>query len=754
MTDQTIAKVEQDIEAEQVKAYFKDGNDLNLAGAIVFSLLVFAVHEATPWWTWLPILMCIYLITGYRVYIFHQYFRVPGYRNSGQWIRIQSSSGGALGLCWGAANTAMLANLPENYQPYVLTVATVVAATASSEGFSLRNPPRFFIFASILPIAIWLITLGDWVHFVLALMLFVFITVMMPIINKKNSIFVEAQRLRFKNEYLANELKESELQYRTLADSGHALIWTADTNKLCDYFNKVWLDFTGRSMQQEIGNGWTEGVHPDDFQRCLDIYVSSFDSRKSFGMDYRLRRHDGEYRWIRDEGCPRYNSEGDFIGYIGNCLDITDRKIAEDALRESEEKLRGLFELSTLGIALTDMNGRYVEFNEAFQAICGYPTDELKTLDYWTLTPREYEQQEAQQLDSLSQKGSYGPYIKEYRQKDGKRIPIQSNGTLITGKDGRQYIWSIVEDITTRKQTEESLKVTASVFNNSQEAILIADADNNILDVNPAFTRITGYSRDEVIGRNPRLLSSGHQGKEFYTLMWQKLTAVGGWRGEIWNRRKSGEIYAEQLSISLIRDEGGRALRYVAVFSDISHIKEHEAKLSRFAHYDALTAIPNRVLLADRMKQAIAQTAREQSMMAVCYLDLDGFKPINDRFGHEAGDHVLIEVAKRIEGTIRGGDTVARMGGDEFVVLLLGLNEENECYGTLARLLEVIAQPIYFKEESITLGASIGVSIYPKNGADQDALLRTADQAMYAAKQSGKNRFEFSKPVSAMQDFV
>lgn len=750
MTDQTITRVEQDIEVEQISAYFKYGNDLNLAGAVVFSLLVFVVHKATPWWTWLPLLMCIYLITGYRVYIFHQYFRVPGSCNSGQWIKIQSLSGGALGLCWGVANTAMLANLPENYQPYVLTVATVVAATSSSEGYSLKDPPRFFIFASILPITIWLMTVGDWEHSVLALMLFVFIAVMISIINKKNSVFVETQRLRFKNEYLANELKESELQYRTLADSGHALIWTSGADKMCDYFNKVWLDFTGRSLLQEIGNGWTKGVHPDDFQRCLDVYVSSFDNRKSFGMDYRLRRHDGEYRWIRDEGCPRYNSEGAFIGYIGNCLDITDRKIAEDGLRESEEKLRGLFELSPLGIALTDLNGRYVEFNKAFQDICGYPTDELKTLDYWTLTPREYEQQEAQQLESLSKKGSYGPYIKEYQQKNGKRIAIQLNGTLITGKDGKEYIWSIVEDITSRKQTEENLKITASVFNTSQEAILIANADNSIVDVNPAFTRITGYSREEVLGRNPKLLSSGHQDKEFYSSMWQKLTNVGGWRGEIWNRRKSGEIYAEQLSISVIKDEGGKALRYVAVFSDISHIKEHEAKLSHFAHYDALTGIPNRVLLADRMKQAIAQTTREQSMMAVCYLDLDGFKPINDKLGHEAGDHVLIEIAKRIEETIRGGDTVARMGGDEFVVILSGLNGENECFATLERLLEVIAQPICFKEESITLGASIGVSMYPINGTDSDALLRTADQAMYAAKQSGKNKFNFSDSVPAM----
>lgn len=748
MADQTIAKVERDIEAEQVKAYFRDAYTLNLAGAAVFSLLVFAVHEHIPRWTWLPALICIYLITGYRIHIFRQYRRAPDSRSSGQWSKTQTLSTAAAGVCWGAANTAMLANLPEDYRPYVLTVATVVAATSSSEGFSLKNPPRFFILTSILPIAIWLLTLGDWTYGVLALMLLVFIVVMQPIINTKNSVFVETQRLRFRNEYLANELKESELQYRTLADSGQALIWTSGKDKLCDYFNKVWLGFTGRSLQQEMGNGWVEGVHPDDLQHCMDVYESSFDARKNFGMDYRLRRHDGEYRWLRDEGCPRYNSDGEFIGYIGYCIDVTDRKTAENALKESEEKLRGLFELSPLGIALTDMNGRYIEFNEAFRAICGYPAEELKTLDYWTLTPKEYAQQETEQLEALAKNGSYGPYIKEYRQKDGSRIPIQLNGTLLHGKDGQQYIWSIAEDITIRNRIDESLRVTASVFSNSQEAILISDADNNIVDVNPAFSKITGYDREEVIGKNPRLLSSGRQDSKFYSSMWQQLTSAGSWRGEIWNRRKSGEVYAEQLSVSVIYDNHGKALRYVAVFSDISHIKEHEAELSRFAYYDTLTGIPNRVLLADRMKQAIAQTAREKNMMAVCYLDLDGFKLINDNLGHDAGDQVLIEVAKRIEDTVRGGDTVARIGGDEFVVLLLGLNGQDECIITLQRLLAAIAQPIFFREETITLGASIGVSMYPINSSDSERLLKYADQAMYAAKKSGKNRYRFYNPVS------
>lgn len=291
------------------------------------------------------------------------------------------------------------------------------------------------------------------------------------------------------------------------------------------------------------------------------------------------------------------------------------------------------------------------------------------------------------------------------------------------------------------KKSAERLLVTASVFDSSHEAILITDPNNIIIEVNPAFTTITGFSHEEVIGQSPKILSSGRQDKTFYANMWNALKVDKAWRGEIWNRRKSGDVYAELLSISVICDDNGKVLRHVAVFSDISQIKAHEAELNRVAHFDALTGIPNRVLLADRMRQAIAKTAREQNMMAVCYLDLDGFKPVNDEMGHKAGDEVLIEVANRITNTIRGGDTVARLGGDEFVVLLLDQERGEESVSTIERILLAISQPIMVHNKSIVVSASIGVSIYPLDDEDPDTLLRHADQAMYVSKQSGKNRF-------------
>lgn len=296
-------------------------------------------------------------------------------------------------------------------------------------------------------------------------------------------------------------------------------------------------------------------------------------------------------------------------------------------------------------------------------------------------------------------------------------------------------------DITERKVAEDRLHLTAKVFENTLEGITITDISGYVIEANAAFCKITGYSSEEIVGKNLRILQSGFQTTSFYETMWQSILTTGCWQGEVWNRKKNGELYAEWLSISAIKNAEGQVANYLGVSSDITETKQHEKQLNHIAHYDALTDLPNRRLLDDRLKQAVARAVREQSMMAVCYLDLDGFKSINDSMGHDAGDSALIEIARRIKDTIRGGETVARLGGDEFVVLLLGLERGEECSMALDRLLSVIAEPISIGDKCFVLGASIGVSIYPMDDGDTDTLLRHADQAMYSAKQSGKNRF-------------
>ncbi len=320
----------------------------------------------------------------------------------------------------------------------------------------------------------------------------------------------------------------------------------------------------------------------------------------------------------------------------------------------------------------------------------------------------------------------------------GKRTPASKH----PGRDEWETIQAALTEMKVElaKSTAE-LEQAASVFQHANEGIMITDPEGSILNVNAAFTRITGYRREEALGQNLHLLKSDRHAPAFYAEMWQTLQAQGSWAGEIWNRRKNGEAYAEMLTISAVRDPDGRVQRYVALFSDITALKEHENQLEHIAHYDTLTALPNRVLLADRLQQALAQALRRGTRLAVVYLDLDGFKAVNDSHGHDAGDQLLIAVAHRMKQALREGDTLARIGGDEFVAVLLDL-VDIEASALLTRLLTAAAEPAPVSDLVLQVSASIGVTFYPQaDEIDAEQLLRQADQAMYQAKLSGKNRY-------------
>ncbi|OQW89586.1 MAG: diguanylate cyclase [Rhodoferax ferrireducens] len=336
-------------------------------------------------------------------------------------------------------------------------------------------------------------------------------------------------------------------------------------------------------------------------------------------------------------------------------------------------------------------------------------------------------------------------------QPDGELRPCFVMGFPERDERGRVVrLAGLVQDITQRMREEEKIRLAASVFSHAREGITITTASGTIVDINDAFTRITGYSREEVIGQNPRVLKSGRQDAAFYAAMWGDLTGLGHWSGEVWNRRKNGEVYAELLTISAVRDAQGITQQYVALFSDITTIKEQQNQLEHIAHFDALTDLPNRVLLADRLQQAMAHAQRRQKQLAVTYLDLDGFKAINDHHGHEAGDHVLVTLAHRMKQALREGDTLARLGGDEFVAVLIDMEDMAASWPMLNRLLEAAAQPVQWDDLTLQVSASLGVTFYPQSqDIDADQLLRQADQAMYQAKVAGKNRYQI---FNAVQD--
>jgi diguanylate cyclase (GGDEF)-like protein/PAS domain S-box-containing protein len=298
----------------------------------------------------------------------------------------------------------------------------------------------------------------------------------------------------------------------------------------------------------------------------------------------------------------------------------------------------------------------------------------------------------------------------------------------------------------TLMRNRDELAQLARVFESAQEGISITDPDGRILNVNPALCKMTGYDRNELIGHSHSVLSSGRHDRSFYESMWSQLKSHGSWRGEIWNRRKNGDLFVELLTISALKDDQGAVTQYLGLFSDITELKRKESALQHLAHFDPLTGLPNRVLLSDRLNRAILHSQRKHKLLAVCFIDLDGFKAVNDAYGHELGDILLIEVARRLRNAVRAEDTVSRLGGDEFIVLLGDLESISECEQVLKRIHQDLSEPYQLQKHSASIGASSGVVIYPTVDDDADALIRFADQAMYQAKQAGRNRFEFFNP--------
>ena len=440
---------------------------------------------------------------------------------------------------------------------------------------------------------------------------------------------------------------------------------------------------------------------------------------------------------------------GELIGGFNRLLDTLRKR--DEELRESHIKLQSVLDHSPALISIKDLQGVVLIANRQFGMLDAPPLNELIGKSVFDIFPKDVAQALWENDQAAVRSDSTIEVEEIVSHKDGTlhtyltlKFPVRDSVGKVFGT------CAISTDITERKHAEANLKLAANVFSHAREGITITDANGTIIDVNATFSDITGYSREDVIGQNPRILSSGRQGPEFYADLWRNLEVKGHWYGEIWNRRKNGEVYAEMLTISAVRDPLGITQNYVALFSDITAQKEHEGQLEHIAHYDALTNLPNRVLLSDRLQQAMTQAQRRDERVAVAYLDLDGFKAVNDRHGHGVGDQLLIIAASRMKESLREVDTLARLGGDEFVAVLLDLPDIEKSVPMLTRLLQAASMPVEIGNLVLHVSASIGVTFYPQPDAvDADQLLRQADQAMYQAKLAGKNRYHI---FDAQQD--
>ncbi|MFI3195186.1 MAG: PAS domain S-box protein [Methylococcaceae bacterium] len=419
-----------------------------------------------------------------------------------------------------------------------------------------------------------------------------------------------------------------------------------------------------------------------------------------------------------------------------------ERTQAINSLRDSEERYRTLSDLIPEQIWTATPEGLLDYVNQRVIDYFGRCADDLIGENWQKVVHPDDLDDLMLKWQTALQTGTQYEFDARFRYCTGEYRWCTTRALPTRDEQRRIVKWyGVIADISERRQSEEKLRLTARVFETTMEGIIITDANGEIIEVNNAFVEISGYSHDEVIGKNPRLLSSGHHNPEFYADMWQSIYSRGHWSGEIWNRHKDGEIYPEILTISAITNNKGVITHYIGISSDITLLKQHEKQLLHIAQYDALTGIPNRVLLTDRIQQALAQTRREKKFLLIAYIDLDGFKSINESFGHDIGDKVLIKIARRIDNNLRGGDTVARIAGDEFVVLQLSIECRKDAKLSLDRLLKAIEQPLQISGHTFIVTGSIGVTLYPLDDEEPDTLLRHADQAMFIAKQQGKNRY-------------
>lgn len=530
------------------------------------------------------------------------------------------------------------------------------------------------------------------------------------------------------------------------------------------YVNKAVEAITDRPVSDFIGKTNQDLGMPTELVKQWNGQLSSvFGSGLSSEVHFAYPSPSGLRHFIA-RCAPEFGADGRVASVVALSQDVTEVTVMREKVRNLEslvvrgdlhrrptgspmsdeiaaEYYRAIVDSSDDAIISKTLQGLVTSWNPAATAIFGYSSDEMLGKSLLMLLPPEKSDEERFILERI-QAGEIVDHFETIRiHKDGRRVHVSVTTSPIFDQSGKIIGASkIARDITAQKFAERQLKLTASVFTSTTEGILITDRKGIIVDINDSFSRITGYAKTEVIGKDALMFRSSSQGPEVFKLIKTALRQRGEWRGEIWSRRKDGPSYSVISTISSVRDDHGDVQNYVALFSDITPLKLQQEKLEHSAHFDMLTDLPNRLLLSDRLHQAMAMCQRQNQNIAVLYLDLDGFKYINDHYGHHVGDALLVSVSNRMKLALRDVDTVARIGGDEFVAVLVNIDSTQECIQLAKRVLSACAESVHIQGRELKITASIGVTIYPQDDAEAEQLLRHADQAMFEAKQNGKNR--------------
>ncbi len=549
-------------------------------------------------------------------------------------------------------------------------------------------------------------------------------------------------------EQLHRELARERAMLRGVMDSIPDLISFKDTSGIYLGCNKSFERYVGADTALIVGGRDSDFIDADTAKRSREQDRSVLEQETPRIDEEWLTYPDGRQVLVETLRTPLRSVDGQLLGLIGISRDITERRL--------QDRERDLLH-HTIASSLNEVyifNAKTLKFryvNRGALTNLGYSMDELRQMTPLDLKPF-FTQKSFDALIAPLVGGDKPLLVFEtfHRRKNGSMYPVEVH--LQRFDQGPDSVFlAIIQDITERLSAEHRLRLASRVFEASAQGIIITNDKSEIVLVNHAFTSITGYHSEEAVGRNPRFLSSGNQPRSFYQDMWAQLNETGHWAGEVWNRRKSGDIYPQWLEISVLKGMDGRVENYIGLFSDISERKLTEAQIRRLAEHDYLTGLPNRMLFSERFSQVLALAKRNQSGLALLFIDLDSFKEINDSMGHEVGDIVLKEVARRLSATVRETDTVSRMGGDEFVVLVPGVDGKNDLVTLAEKLLVIVSEPIHYLKHELIVTPSIGIAVYPTHGEDVDTLMRRADIAMYGAKQGGRCAYRFYEPGMAKE---
>ncbi len=547
---------------------------------------------------------------------------------------------------------------------------------------------------------------------------------------------------------LVNKLKRSQRNLQRAQHIAKVGSWEWDI----EHEKLSWSAETYRIFGQPLGAPISPAMffaftHPDDLESKKQAWQAAL-AGAPYHTEYRISLND-TLKWVQEQAELSFDQQGRAVYALGSLSDISESKFAEATLRQSQRSQQLLIDTALDGVIQLNQKGEIILYNQEVRKILGWGSDRIFQQKLLDLIVPDYDRtgrwQEIIHLLCAAQTDiDHARCELEAKHRDGHLLQLELSISRVTLDNSVEFNL-FLRDITQRKQEEEQLLLAAKVFESSNESILITDVNNNIVTANNAFLNMTGFTMEEIRGRNPRFLSSGDHDDAFYRDMWHSINTTGSWQGEILDHTKQGLRFFQHLAITSIRNSDGDLTHYIAISSDITERKEYDKNIHFLAYYDVLTGLPNRSLLRDRLGQLIATAHRDHMMFALLFLDLDRFKYINDSMGHSVGDKLLQSVAQRLQECVREGDTVARIGGDEFIILL----REVDAAGVSLvsdKILKSLATPFNLSGQIIATYASVGIALYPEHATDIDVLMKNADAAMYYAKENGRNNYKFFTP--------